>query len=138
MGKLLARSLTTAMSTAMSTALFVLLSMAHPFQSVAQAKKAEKACVKSKATYYTPTLQGKLMANGKPYSRTEYAVAFNKWKLGTLVKITNLATHVTIYARITDRKKSDWSIDLSELAYSALGVVQRSGWGWVCVEAVKE
>ena len=134
MGKLLARSFTTAIS----TTLFVLLSMAHPFQSVAQARKAEQACVKTKATYYTPDLQGKLMANGKPYLRAEYAVAFNRWKLGTLVKITNLATHVTIYARITDRKKSDWSIDLSELAYSALGLVQRSGWGWVCVEAVKE
>ena len=112
--------------------LHMALALANPKEVVT------KALPRTTATYYKPSLQGKLMADGKPYVRQAYSCAYNKWALGTLVKITNLETGMFIFVRITDRKKSNHGVDLSEGAFSALGLSKEKGWGYVSIRRVTE
>ena len=112
--------------------LHMALALANPMEVVT------KALPRSTATYYKPSLQGKLMAGGKPYVRQAYSCAYNKWAIGTLVKITNLETGMFVFLRITDRKASNRGIDLSEVAFSALGLSKEKGWGYVSIKRVKE
>ena len=116
--------------------LYILLAAANPTQKIA--KVSASTCIKHRATYYEPGLEGKPMANRKPYNSHEYSAAFNKWPLGSLLKVTNMNDHTSILVRVTDRKKTGWSIDLSRAAYNALGFSTKLGWGWVCLELVKE
>jgi len=108
------------------------LALANPTQTVT------KAAPRTTATYYKPSLQGRLMADGKPYVREAYSAAYNKWPLGSLVRIMNLETGVSIFVRVTDRKLTDKGIDLSEAAFSALGLSKVRGWGYVSLKKIKE
>jgi|GEM_PF-3642642 rare lipoprotein A len=120
--------------------LYVALAIVSPTTSVVKATPhaVHKPSGTTYATFYNRKREGKIMANGRPYDRNEYSASFNGWKLGTLVKITNLKNHAAIHVRITDRKKSNWSIDLSEVAYNALGLRKEQGIGLVSVQRVRE
>ena len=71
-----------------------------------------------KASYYSPKLQGRTMANGQPYRRGKLTAAHKKLPFGTKVKITNLQTNKSVKVKITDRGPfvKGRIVDLSEAA----------------------
>ena len=75
------------------------------------------------ATYYHPSLHGGTMANGEPYNRYDPSIAASPFfRLGTVVRVTRLATGATIVVTVKDRAPSPgfmW-IDLSEAAFVQL------------------
>jgi rare lipoprotein A len=97
-----------------------------------------KHSTRTKATFYASNFEDRVMANGRVYHSLEYSVACNFYPLGTLVSITTEDGKREIVARVTDRKRTSTSIDLSESAYRALGLSEEAGWGWVTMDLVKE
>ncbi len=74
------------------------------------------------ATYYHPSLQGSVMANGERYNRWDPEIAACNWyPLGTLLRVTRLGTNTSVYVRVKDRGSRALTLDLSEAAYQGLG-----------------
>ena len=75
------------------------------------------------ATYYHPSLHGGTMANGEIYSRYDPIIAASPFfPLGSVVRVTRLATGASIVVIVKDRAPSPgfmW-IDLSEAAFIQL------------------
>jgi len=92
--------------------------------------------IETKATYYAPHYEGHLMANGKPYHKDGFTVAFNRFPLGTLIKIMNPANGRFMFATVTDRKIGP-GIDLSERLYKELGFTIHQGYGKVTIMKAK-
>jgi len=79
-----------------------------------------------KASYYSPKLQGRKMADGSPYRRHKLTAAHRTLSLGTKVKVTNLQTSKTVRVKITDRGPfvKGRVVDLSEAAARRLGYLK--------------
>lgn len=91
--------------------------------------------LRATATYYAPKFENRLMANGQRYHANKDCLAFNRWPLGTKVKVTNPKTKRSIITRITDRKGGK-GLDLSVKLFADLGL-QGKGVGYVLVEKCK-
>lgn len=98
--------------------------------------------VSLRATHYSQRLEGKPMANGKPYRASAFTAACNLYPLGTLLKVYNPVSGIGMYARVTDRtaktKHGLPGIDLSDKVFDGLKLSRRKGWGLIRVEAVEE
>lgn len=79
---------------------------------------AEKVYSQS-ATYYHPSLVGRIKANGRPYNPNAMTAASNNYRLGTRVKVTNRKTGKSVVVTITDRC-GNCSIDLSRAAFQQI------------------
>jgi rare lipoprotein A (peptidoglycan hydrolase) len=78
--------------------------------------------VETMATYYHPSLQGGVMANGERYNRWDPEIAACNWyPLGTLLKVTRRGTDASIYVQIKDRGSSALTLDLTEAGFARLG-----------------
>ena len=74
------------------------------------------------ATYYHPSLQGGVMANGERYNRWDPAIAACNWyPLGTLLKVTRRGSDASIYVQIKDRGSAALTLDLTEAGFARLG-----------------
>lgn len=88
------------------------------------------------ASWYGPPYHGRKAADGSVYNQNAMTAAHLTLPLGTLVRVTNLATHQSAFVRITDRGPfvRGRIIDLSLAAAKAIGVY-RPGVARVRVEA---
>ena len=77
------------------------------------------------ATYYHPSLEGRRMANGRPYDPSAMTAASNRWPLGTALLISHGDSAVTL--EITDRGNFRHALDLSEAAFVSLAGSTRPG-----------
>ncbi len=88
------------------------------------------------ASWYGPPYAGRRGADGNVYNQNAMTAAHLTLPIGTLVRVTNLATHQSVVVRITDRGPfvRGRIIDLSLAAAKASGVY-RAGVAKVRVEA---
>jgi rare lipoprotein A len=79
------------------------------------------------ASFYHPSLNGNLTANGETYSDHALTAASLTLKFGTRVRVTNLANQRSVVVRINDRGPyvRGRVIDLTRRAASELGFVQQ-------------
>jgi rare lipoprotein A len=113
-----------------------LLLLCAPVQ-IAAAKLFSKPQV-GYASFYGRRHQGRLMSNGHRFDRKRFTAASRRFGLGTMCRVTALATHKSVIVEITDRGpyRKGRIIDLSEAAAGALGLLRR-GIGLVKVEPVR-
>ena len=90
-----------------------------------------------KACYYSNKFNGKKTSSGEVFSQDNLTAAHKTLKLGTLVKVTNLANDSTVVVKINDRlsKSSGHVIDVSLKAANKLNFV-RNGFEKVKVESI--
>ena len=93
--------------------------------------------VKATATYYAPRYENRRMANGQRFHEEKYTVAYNKFPLGTWIKLTNPLNGKTFIVQVTDRKIGK-GLDLSKKLYEDLGLSVRKGSGLLLVKRLKE
>lgn len=75
-------------------------------------------------TWVSHKLQGKLMANGEPYSTEALTAACNLYPLGTKLLVTFFGQHVAV--TVTDRMgENDRGLDLSRKAFVQLAPLAR-------------
>ena len=55
------------------------------------------------ASWYGPGFQGLPTSSGKVYNMYAYTIAHKTWPMGTVVKVENLKTHKSVYAKVIDR-----------------------------------
>jgi len=79
------------------------------------------------ASFYHPSLNGNLTANGETYSDRALTAASLTLKFGTRVRVTNLANQKNVVVTINDRGPyvRGRIIDLTRRAANALGFVQQ-------------
>ena len=79
------------------------------------------------ASFYHPSLNGNLTANGERYSDHDLTAASLTLKFGTRVRVTNLANQKNVVVRINDRGPyvRGRIIDLTRRAANELGFVQQ-------------
>jgi len=76
-----------------------------------------------KASWYGPRFHGRLTANGEIYDQMGYTAAHKSLPFGTLLKLTNLKTKISVVVRINDRGPyiPGRKIDLSKKVAMELG-----------------
>ena len=74
-----------------------------PLQSLAQSKAAPTHEWVGKASYYHAKFNGHKTATGAKFLNENLTAACNKVKLGTLVKVTNLANGKSVVVLVNDR-----------------------------------
>lgn len=86
-----------------------------------------------RASYYAKSFEGKLMANGQVYHRNVISAASLTYPLGTQLLVKNEKTGKQVLIYVTDRGPwgKKFGIDLSEAAFTALGLDKNIGYGWV-------
>lgn len=75
------------------------------------------------ASWYGAECEGKFRADGKRFCRSELVAAHRTLPLGTVVRVTNIATGARVVVVIRDRGPAAWTkrdIDLSEGAFSRI------------------
>src|SRR5690606_13687270 len=55
------------------------------------------------ASYYHTKFEGRKTANGEIFDNNLYTCASNHYKLGTYLKITNIANKKVVYVKVNDR-----------------------------------
>lgn len=96
-----------------------------------------------KASYYGEEYRGRLMANKHPFDPDNYTCASWFYKLGTVVKVTNVKNHRSIVCEVTDRGpnkkyvRQGRIIDLSEAVFFELTDDRNAGLLDVKVKKVK-
>ena len=75
------------------------------------------------ATYYSGSLHGKKMANGKRYNPNHLVAAHPSYPIGTRLKVTNRKTKRSVVVTVTDR--CSCSLDLSRAAFRQIGNLKK-------------
>jgi rare lipoprotein A len=75
------------------------------------------------ATYYSGSLHGKKMANGKRYNPNQMVAAHPSYPIGTRLKVTNRKTKRSVVVTVTDR--CSCSLDLSRAAFRQIGNLKK-------------
>jgi rare lipoprotein A len=90
-----------------------------------------------KACYYSSKFNGRKTSSGEVFSQENLTAAHKSLKLGTLVKVTNLANDSIVIVKVNDRlsKSSRHVIDVSLKAANQLNFV-RNGYAKVKVETI--
>jgi rare lipoprotein A len=90
------------------------------------------------ASIYSNSLQGKRMADGKPYDPHAPVAASKTLPLGTVAKVTNLENGKSTHVRVEDRGPmvKGRVVDLAPAAASKLGLTQKKGIARVEVKPV--
>lgn len=91
------------------------------------------------ASYYGADFHGKKTSSGEPYNMWALTAAHKSIPLQTLVRVTNLATNLSVLVRINDHGPhlKGRIIDLSRGAAAKIGMI-KSGTAKVKVEVVEE
>lgn len=79
-----------------------------------------------KACYYSSKFNGRRTSSGEIFSQENLTAAHKSLKLGTFVKVTNLANDSTVIVKVNDRlhKSSGHTIDLTLKAANQLNFVR--------------
>ena len=79
---------------------------------------------KGMASWYGPGFAGHRTASGERFNPSQHTLAHRTLRLGTVVRVTNLRTHQSVIARVTDRGPFHRGriADLSSGAASAIGL----------------
>lgn len=100
----------------------VIFAASLSFVGVALAAQCTKPA--TTASYYSDKLEGRLMANGKPYRASEYTMATWDYPLGTTLRVRHGGREV--FVLVTDRGPAKRLVakgrrfDLSRAAFEAL------------------
>jgi len=78
------------------------------------------------ASYYARRLQGRPTASGEPYDRDRLTAAHRTLPLGTVVRVTDVATRKAVVVEVNDRGPyvPGRTIDLSRRAGEELGITE--------------
>lgn len=78
-------------------------------------------------SYYHPSLNGNLTANGERYNHRNLTAAHRSLPFGTKVRVTDLTTNKSVIVKINDRGPfvKGRVLDLSGAAASSLGIKKR-------------
>lgn len=88
------------------------------------------------ATYYHPTLQSQVMANGRTYdARNPLLAASNGYRLGTVLRVRQADGPTSVVVEVVDRGSDALGLDLSEAAFLRLAPLDQGG-VVVCVEVI--
>ena len=125
-----------------SKALFVAL--ATLAGSLAMASCAVRPSLRSVATqeglasYYSNDFNGRKTSSGEIFDNRRFTAAHRTYPFGTVVRVTNLETEVTVTVRINDRGpvKPERVIDLTYAAAKELGII-RAGLGHVRLDVIE-
>lgn len=95
--------------------------------------------LKGIASYYHDKFEGRKTANGEVFDNDKFTAASNQLKLGSYVRVTNLANGEVVYVKINDRmaKTNERLIDLAKVAAQKLDF-ENKGITKVKVEVVPE
>jgi rare lipoprotein A len=111
-----------------SLTLFAIIASAYiPFAPLA-------AQAETRATYYADYYQGSPTASGTPYDASGYTAAHPSYRLGTVVRVTNLNNGRSVEVLVNDR--CNCGIDLSKAAARSIGLLS-SGVAPVTVRPVR-
>ena len=89
------------------------------------------------ASWYGPGFEGRKTASGDVFDSSLMTAAHRTWKLGTIARVTLLATGESVVVKINDRlPRKDRVIDLSREAARRLGMLE-AGLGKVRLEALQ-
>ncbi|NJM77650.1 MAG: hypothetical protein HC852_20060 [Acaryochloridaceae cyanobacterium RU_4_10] len=111
-----------------SLTLFAIAASAYlPFAPLA-------AQAETRATYYADHYQGSPTASGAPYNASGYTAAHPSYRLGTVVRVTNLNNGRSVEVVVNDR--CNCGIDLSKAAARSIGLLS-SGVAPVTVRPVR-
>jgi len=82
---------------------------------------------KGTASYYHDKFEGRKTANGEVFSQDKFTAASNRHKLGTYIKVTNLANNKIVYVKVNDRlaPTNKRILDLAEVAADELDYVDQ-------------
>jgi rare lipoprotein A len=86
------------------------------------------------ATFYASSYQGSPTASGQPYDASGYTAAHPSYRLGTVVRVTNLNNGRSVEVVVNDR--CSCGIDLSRAAARDIGLLS-SGVAPVTVRPVR-
>lgn len=89
------------------------------------------------ASYYSNRLHGRRMSDGTRYHRDSLICAHKRYKLGTMLKVTNIKNGKSVVVRVADRCSGHRIIDLSYAAAKEIGII-RAGVAMVRVEKYEE
>ncbi len=91
-----------------------------------------------KASVYAPTFQGRRMANGRSFDHAGHAAASKTLPLGTVAKVTNLASGRTAVVTVEDRGPyvNGRTVDLSKATADQIGIGSREGVASVIVAPI--
>lgn len=92
-----------------------------------------------KASYYGKECENKLMANGELFNSNNLTCASWDYKLGTYLKVTNIANNKFVVVKVTDRgpnKRLHRIIDLSRTSFNIIGNINQ-GLIKVKIEVIK-
>ena len=107
----------------------MVMNHAHAAAPVAQPAKAavETVLDQGEATWYGPRHAGRLTSNGERFDPRKMTAAHPSLPLGTMVRVTDMATGRSVIVRVNDREPPHGvrCIDLSEGAAIALGIHSR-------------
>jgi rare lipoprotein A (peptidoglycan hydrolase) len=80
---------------------------------------------KMKISWYGPRFHGKKTANGEVYNQASFTAAHKNYRFGTLLKITNPETNLSVVVRINDRGPftKGREVDVSKAAADELGLL---------------
>ncbi len=76
------------------------------------------------ASYYANSLQGRTMSNSDKYDKDSLTCAYNRYPMGTMLKVTHLKNGKSVIVKITDRCGIKGRIDLSYKAAEELGIIK--------------
>lgn len=88
-----------------------------------------------KATYYHNKYDGRKTASGEIFLQSKLTGASNTYKLGTILKVTNIDNDKSVTVRINDTGAFTHLVDLSKSAFQSIGNLKR-GWLNVIVEVI--
>lgn len=90
--------------------------------SVTQGMSQSSCGIKGKASYYARMFEGRRTATGEIFRHSRLTAASNRFKFGTLLKVTNAKNGKTVVVKINDRMGNKTRlIDLSAQAAKTLG-----------------
>jgi rare lipoprotein A len=117
--------------------LFLAILFFIPLGTFAQYKKVSQGVWEGTASYYHKKFNGRMTANGEIFSNKNMTAANNFLKLGTWVRVTNLANGNSVIVKINDRmnKRNKRLIDMSRAAADQLGYIN-AGLGQVKMEVL--
>jgi len=100
---------------------------ALPWSPPPEAQPEPRFAQQGLASWYGKRFHKRRTASGERYNMHDLTAAHRTLPLDTIVRVTNLDTHVTVLVRVNDRGpfKSGRVIDLSASAAEALGMMQR-------------
>lgn len=105
-------------------------------QIAAQKREVKREQKMGVASFYHDRFEGRKTATGEVFDNEQYTAASNHFKLGSFVKVTNLANGKAVYVKVNDRMGHPGRlIDLAEVAAKELKFIGR-GTAKVKIEAV--